>query len=250
MGSQVHRKLGSEMRTLITLIILLMMMSTYPEYHGNPAESKLKLRTVESTLSLPTRKLIKQIRKCKDKEKRFRGYDARVYRELTGYLNSEWHIKYELGIVVTDVAAVKKRISSVRKVNNILYKRVKKLYKGRNMKTLEAFEYYIEDKITYRLSNPDMYKSMKYGTCVSYSTMLQVMCKIAKIPCRIYAGWSDPSNGHCWNRVKIKGKWFWCDLCWDDNTIYGDTSYLHQRKLWEDHWEYKPVSIYRVSLPY
>ncbi|MBQ1295772.1 MAG: transglutaminase domain-containing protein, partial [Clostridiales bacterium] len=132
----------------------------------------------------------------------------------------------------------------------ILYRRTKKLYRGKNMKTLEAFEQYIEDKITYHLPNPDMYKNMRYGTCVSYATMLKAMCDMSGIPCRIYAGWATPWDGHCWNRVKVKSRWFWADLCWDDNTIYGDTSYLHQRKLWEDHWEYKPVRIYRPSLPY
>ena len=237
-------------RILIILVILLGIMALTPGKQTEIPEGKQKIRTIESRLSPQTKKLIKRIRSTTAPEKSFRGYDARVYRELARYLNSEWHIKYDGCIIVTDVKAVQKRIISVRKVNKILYRRTRKLYRGRNMKTLEAFEQYIEDKITYHLPNPDMYKSMRYGTCVSYATMLKAMCDMSGIPCRIYAGWATPWDGHCWNRVKVKGRWFWADLCWDDNTIYGDTSYLHQRKLWEDHWEYKPVRIYRPSLPY
>ena len=235
---------------LIILIILLGLMALIPDKQTDIPEGKQKIRTIESRLSPQTKKLIKRIRSTTAPEKSFRGYDARVYRELARYLNSEWHIKYDGCIIVTDVKAVQKRIISVRKVNKILYRRTRKLYKGRNMKTLEAFEQYIEDKITYHLPNPDMYKSMRYGTCVSYATMLKAMCDMSGIPCRIYAGWATPWDGHCWNRVKVKGRWFWADLCWDDNTVYGDTSYLHQRSLWDDHQDYKPIRIYRPSLPY
>lgn len=213
-------------------------------------KKKIQIRTIESKLTKKTKKLIKKIKKCNKDTAIFRGYDAKTYRELTRYLNSEWHMRYEHGVVVTNVHLVKKRIKSVERVNKILYKKVKKLYKGKNMETLFAIEEFIEDKITYKLSNPDMYRDIRNGTCVSYSTMLKVMCDIAKIPCRIYVGWASPYDGHCWNRVKIKKKWYWIDLCWDDNTLCGDDSYLRSRILWEDHFDYKPLTIYRPSLPY
>ena len=213
-------------------------------------KEKNKIRTIESKLTKKTKKLIKKIKKCNKDTAIFRGYDSKTYRELTGYLNSEWHMKYEHGVVITNVPLVKKRIKSVERVNKILYKKVKKLYKGKNMDTLFAIEEFIEDKITYKLSNPDMYRDIRNGTCVSYSTMLKAMCDIANIPCRIYVGWASPYDGHCWNRVKIKNKWYWIDLCWDDNTLCGDDSYLRSRILWEDHFDYKPLTIYRPSLPY
>ena len=237
-------------KILVFFIVLLCFIIPAPKEQQNLPRGKPKIKTIESQLSKPTKKLIKQINKTAALEKKFPKYSIKTYNELIGYLNSKEYIEYNNGIYVTNTKAVKRRIASVKKVNKILYKRVKKLYKGKNIKTLEAFEYYIEDKITYYLPNPDMYKNMRYGTCVAYASMLKAMCDMAGIPCKIYAGWATPQDGHCWNRVKLRGKWLWCDICWDDNTICGDTSYLHQRSLWYDHWDYKPLSIYRVLLSY
>ena len=107
-------------RVLIILIILLAIMALIPGKQTDIPEGKQKIRTIESRLSPQTRRLIKRIRSTTAPEKSFRGYDARVYRELTRYLNSEWHIKYDGCIIVTDVKAVQWRITSVRKVNKIL----------------------------------------------------------------------------------------------------------------------------------
>jgi len=248
----------------IALIIILMFFvccNLTQSQHGEiPMETKTtnktvkkkkpKYHTIESKLSKKTRKLIKKIKKCEKDVAKFKGYNEKTYDELTKYLYSKYHICYEDGILITDVKRVKKRIKSVEHVNQILYERVKKIYKGKNLKTIKAFHGYIEWKITYKLKNPDMYKSMKRGSCVAYSTMLKVMCDICDIPCRIYAGWRDPENGHCWNRIKIKGKWYWSDACWFDNSMYDYDDYLYSRKLWWDHLEYKPLYIYDVSLPY
>lgn len=211
---------------------------------------KQNIKSIESMLSTQTKKAIKKIKKCNKRTLHLKDYSLKTYNELIRYLDSSSNIGYENGIYIANISLVKKRIKSVEKVNKILYKRVKKLYRGKTIRTLEAYELYIEDKIIYDISCPDMYKTMRKGTCISYATMLKAMCDISNIPCKIYAGWASPYDGHCWNRVKIKGKWYWVDLCWDDNTFCGDDSYMHSKRLWYDHEDYKPLTIYIVNLPY
>ena len=237
---------------IIIILFSLIVFNYLPQFQNNYiVEAKTtnnKLHTVESKLSSSTKRIINKIKKSNKKSIKF-NYNIKTYNELTQYLNSNQYIIYEDGIFITKVSLVKKRIKSVEYVNKILYNRANKLYCGKNIKTLKRYENYICKKIHYKLQ-PDIYKSMRNGSCVVYSNMLKIMCDISGIPCKIYAGWATPQDGHCWNRVKIKNKWYWVDLCWEDNSLYNDYSY--SRSLWFDHLEYKNLwfGIYKVLLSY
>lgn len=233
---------------LIIIIIFCSFLQSQNTYIVEAKTTKNKLHTIESKLSFSTKQMINKIKKSKKRTIELKG-NINIYKELIQYLNSKQYIIYEDKIIITNVPLMKKRIQSVEYVNKILYKRANRLYCGKNIKTLKRYENYICKKIHYKLQ-PDIYKSMKNGSCVVYSNMLKIMCDISGIPCKIYAGWATPQDGHCWNKVKVKNKWYWVDLCWQDNSLYSDYSY--SRNLWSDHLEYKNLwfGIYKVLLSY
>lgn len=236
---------------IVTLFLIIVVCGgSTPEAKTVKKKPVFKGHTIESGLSSNTKKLINKIKKCTKKSATFKC-NKESYKELTHYLYSSYYMNYDTKLNVTDVSKVKKRINTVKKINALLLKRAKKLYKGKNLKTINAYQDYISEKMDYKLKNPDMYRSMKRGSCVAYSTMLQIMCKVSGIPCKVYAGWNDDNEGHCWNRVKVNGKWYWSDACWYDNSMYDYEGYLHSRKLWSDHKEYRYYfGVYYALLPY
>ena len=50
----------------------------------------------------------------------------------------------------------------------------------------------------------------RQGDCAGISSAFYVLCKKNKIPVRYVIGWTE-TDCHAWNRVKIGGKWYWCD---------------------------------------
>ena len=50
----------------------------------------------------------------------------------------------------------------------------------------------------------------RQGDCAGISSAFYVLCKRNKIPCRYVIGFNGDVC-HAWNRVKIKGKWYWID---------------------------------------
>lgn len=50
----------------------------------------------------------------------------------------------------------------------------------------------------------------RQGDCAAISAAFYVLCKAKHIPVRYVIGWAG-SGCHAWNRVKIKGKWYWID---------------------------------------
>lgn len=50
----------------------------------------------------------------------------------------------------------------------------------------------------------------KGGDCAAYSSAFYVLCKVQGIPVRWCMG-ACGTACHAWNRMKIKGKWYWVD---------------------------------------
>ena len=81
--------------------------------------------------------------------------------------------------------------------------------------------------------------------CQGYSQLLEKMCRLAGIDCEVVPGYGrgfgfqigqvervEKSN-HAWNAVKILGRWYQVDVCWDAGHLEGrsyhkqyDTCYL------------------------
>ena len=66
------------------------------------------------------------------------------------------------------------------------------------------------------------------ANCSAYADTFYVLRKAAKIPVRYIIGF-DSGVCHAWNRVKVKGKWYWSDPTRYDGW-YG--SFALSRKLW------------------
>ena len=52
--------------------------------------------------------------------------------------------------------------------------------------------------------------SRREGDCAGISSAFYVLCKRNGIKVRYVIGWNE-YGCHAWNRVKIKGKWYWID---------------------------------------
>lgn len=59
------------------------------------------------------------------------------------------------------------------------------------------------------------------ASCEGYAKAFLKLCDAAKLDCMIVTG-KATANGrtvpHMWNKVKISGKWYNIDVCWDDTT--------------------------------
>lgn len=67
------------------------------------------------------------------------------------------------------------------------------------------------------------------ANCSAFADLFYVLCKASKVPVRYVMGWvvdGSESGWHCWNRVKIKKRWYWIDCTW---------GHWLSRKLWRTH---------------
>lgn len=63
------------------------------------------------------------------------------------------------------------------------------------------------------------------ANCSAFADLFYVLCKASKIPVRYIIGRAG-GDWHCWNRVKIKKRWYWIDCTWGN---------WLSRKLWRTH---------------
>ena len=68
------------------------------------------------------------------------------------------------------------------------------------------------------------------ANCSAYADLFYALCKAAKVPVRYVIGRTHHDDGtqgtHCWNRVKIKKRWYWIDCTW---------GLWISKKLWKTH---------------
>ena len=113
-------------------------------------------------------------------------------------------------------------------------KRVKKLKLNKvhvtKKKVARIYDYIIEN-YDYDSAQQWLEQAVKThrANCSAYADLFYVLCKAAKIPVRYEIGWTQDDSGkgwHCWNRVKIKKKWYWVDCTW---------GLPPAKKLWKTH---------------
>lgn len=56
----------------------------------------------------------------------------------------------------------------------------------------------------------------KQIVCIGYAGTFYQMCRDMGIPCRLIPSVDYDNVGHAFNIVKLNGKWYWVDSCWDD----------------------------------
>lgn len=57
------------------------------------------------------------------------------------------------------------------------------------------------------------------AVCQGYAMAFTYLCQAAGIECITVKGETE-SGSHAWNMVKIDGKWYHLDVCWDDTELY------------------------------
>lgn len=90
----------------------------------------------------------------------------------------------------------------------------KKLKRKSRYKTVKNIHKYVMKRIKrYKSGQKNTYTAYykRKANCVSYSCLFYLICREAKVPCKIIGG-----DNHCWNIVKLGKKWYHCDTTWDD----------------------------------
>lgn len=59
---------------------------------------------------------------------------------------------------------------------------------------------------------------LMYGVavCDGYARAFKLLCEFVDVECVFVMGSSWLGGGHAWNQVKVGGKWYNIDVCWDD----------------------------------
>lgn len=111
-------------------------------------------------------------------------------------------------------------------------KKVKKLHLMRYSpyKRLIRICDYIDDNWEYDSSQIWVEQAIKThrANCSAYADLVYILCKASHLPVQYMIGWVayNPPGWHCWNRVKVKGKWYWVDIT---------GGYYPTKKLWKTH---------------
>lgn len=58
----------------------------------------------------------------------------------------------------------------------------------------------------------------KQGQCMTYALMYKYLLNKLNIDCVYVSGYVKNEGNHAWNQVKLNGKWYGVDVCWDDPT--------------------------------
>lgn len=86
-----------------------------------------------------------------------------------------------------------------------------KKYKGKTKtKVKKIYKYCLATAYVKHVKTARDVLEHRQGDCAGVASAFYVLCKKNKIPVRYVIGW-DGGECHAWNRVKIKGKWYWID---------------------------------------
>ena len=86
-----------------------------------------------------------------------------------------------------------------------------KRYKGSTrQKVKKIYRYCSRTKYVAHVKTAHEVFQTRTGDCAGISSAFYVLCKVNRIPVRYVIGWTK-SNCHAWNRVRIKGTWYWID---------------------------------------
>ena len=74
----------------------------------------------------------------------------------------------------------------------------------------------------------------KKTICEGYTGLFRKMCELANLECTTIIGWSHIKENigknlgnipnHAWNAIKLKNKWYLCDVTWGAGSIYEGTT--------------------------
>lgn len=92
---------------------------------------------------------------------------------------------------------------------------------------------------TYELEHYSIEKCLKNkkAQCAGYGKVFHALCDYIGIPAKYITGCAGHNDGpcqygcHAWNQVKLAGKWYYLDICWNDSGSKPNRYFLTE-KLW------------------
>lgn len=78
----------------------------------------------------------------------------------------------------------------------------------RKQKIRQIYRYCRQTTYTPHVKGARSVFQSRQGDCSAIAAAFYVLCKAKKIPVRYVIGWCR-TGCHAWNRVKLKGKWYW-----------------------------------------
>lgn len=78
------------------------------------------------------------------------------------------------------------------------------------------------------------------AVCDGYARAFKLLCDYVGIECVVASGTAWSGGGHAWNQVKVGGKWYNIDVCWDDPVssqpvLRYDEFLLSDERFYKDH---------------
>ena len=159
------------------------------------------------------------IRKSELKWSSYHAYHCILYWQDDNITYSASRIRQTLKACESNKAWAKKMVRKLHLMRYPVKKRVRKIFD------------YIYWTYDYDSSFVWLEQARKsgYANCSAYADLFYALCKASKVPVRYVIGYADNGTNrgwHCWNKVKIKKRWYWIDCTWG--------SWL-SRKLWRTH---------------
>ena len=72
-------------------------------------------------------------------------------------------------------------------------------------------------------NDPEYCLDTGWAVCGGYASLFMDLCTEAGLECKYISGKADfldfDGIGHAWNAVKVDGKWYHVDVCWDDTVV-------------------------------
>ena len=110
-----------------------------------------------------------------------------------------------------NVISVEADIPKLLKADTDYNKSHAKRYKGSaRQKVRKIYKYCSRTTYKAHVKTAHEVFETRQGDCAGISSAFYVMCKVNHIPCRYVIGWTK-TDCHAWNRVRIKGTWYWVD---------------------------------------
>ena len=68
------------------------------------------------------------------------------------------------------------------------------------------------------------------AVCDGYSKTFSLLCNMENIDCYRVVGTAN-GGGHAWNKVKVDGEWYMCDITWTEELSYDSTAKIYVESL-------------------
>ena len=184
------------MRRLITTVLVAVLSISIGTYDLHGGEYPTKSKTIWQLYKYKYTTLLQTDPLCWCPYKSYVLVDR--YVTVSDKYNLHW-LNIEADLISKVQADADYNKAHAKVYDGTTKQKVRKIYNYCRRTTYKAHVKYARDVF-----------EMRQGDCAGISSAFYVMCRKNKIPCRYVIGWTADSC-HAWNRVYIKGRWYWID---------------------------------------